>query len=504
MQELGLEMSSPDGCTNGEYGRAWHANCWCTPWSARVSDICDVCHRAKRKDHCYRTLKSIHSRVLRWADLSIVQSILAQQDIREGVDFMHRQIDTCIATCHVVFSYNWCAVVPTDIYRHLLPGENQSNNCAWPESTCPGRGARPPGTPRDSANITSCTFSVYPRKRSQPYTLPNSQRHCSFTKRRTGRLVVMVWNRQLISHRKSMPWIILPLPITIYLAMWWEDFADHWRPVSVRTGPWFSTNKLSVELRDPGDADNPTIVNFKHNSSDSRGPAEAHSRPGSSRWRINSPLSFSRFRSSGPAASEPSGCPKIPPLALGVELNLSFPSQVFLEEPSSSQASHSASLSEAPPTTPGLNHIPGGSSNDAVSPRMHQPITPPSTSSFSNTSGISISPAVLPGELPSPHSSGRFSVPSKPSPVQSRYSSIPTAPHDTRYSQIITHQPCRVSVSSISSSSGASSSALEVSLNIRNSIRLWSDDARFIRKATMRGLVQYLLLNPEGEPWSSH
>jgi hypothetical protein len=254
-----------------------------------------------------------------------------------------------------------------------------------------------------------------------------------------------------------------------------------------------------VELRHPADVDNPTTVPLGDHSSDSRGHVEVHSQPGSSRWRINhGPLRFPRLRSGRHAFPESFGCPQIAPLDLGGEINLSFPSQIFLEEPSFPQAAHSF-LSAASPTTSGLNNIPGGSRNYAVSLCTHQPTASTSTSRFSNTSRIPNSPTVLPAPLPSPRSPGGLEVLSEPSLVQSRYRPIPTAPHDTQYPEIITHQSSRVSVSTISNASGTSS-PLEVSLNIRNSIWLWGDDTRFIRKATMKGLVQYLLQHPTGEP----
>ena len=166
-----------------------------------------------------------------------------------------------------------------------------------------------------------------------------------------------------------------------------------------------------------------------------------HGRHGSSGWRSNNGLfHFPMARGGVQALAESSCCPQIAPLALGSQLNINFPSQIF------------------PPPA-----------------RSAFPPSTASTSTFSNTSGIPSYLVAPPRRLPSPRSSGVFSAPSQPSPVQSRYNP------------------------SISSSSGTPS-PLEVSLNIGNSIHVWSDNTRFIRKATMRGLVQYLLLHPEGEP----
>ena len=192
-----------------------------------------------------------------------------------------------------------------------------------------------------------------------------------------------------------------------------------------------------------------------------------HGRHGSSGWRSNNGLfRFPMARGGGQAPAEPSGCPQIAPLALGSQLNINFPSQIFPPP----------ARSAFPPSTAST-----------------------STSSFSNTSGMPSYLVGLPRRLHPPRSSGGFSTPSQPSPVQSKYSLILPAPFDTRYPQIITHQPSRISPSSIFSSSGTPS-PLEVSLNIGTSVKVWSDNTRFIRKATMKGLVQYLLQHPEGEP----
>ena len=191
----------------------------------------------------------------------------------------------------------------------------------------------------------------------------------------------------------------------------------------------------------PGDADN--MIPSGDHLSGSRGHMGIHGRHGSSGWRSNNGLfRFPMARGGGQAPAEPSGCPQIAPLALGSQLNINFPSQIFPPP----------ARSAFPPSTAST-----------------------STSSFSNTSGIPSYLVALPRRLPSLRSSGEFSAPPQPSPVQSRYSP------------------------SISSSSGTPS-PLEVSLNIGNSIHVWSDNTRFIRKATMRGFVQYLLLHPEGEP----
>ena len=211
-----------------------------------------------------------------------------------------------------------------------------------------------------------------------------------------------------------------------------------------------------------------------------------HGRHGSSKRRNGiGPFHFPMVQDSGQALAESSGCPQIAPLALGSQLNISFPSQIFLP------SIRSAFTPEPSPSVSGRNNIPWEPHDNAVSRRMHHSTASTSTSGFPNTSGMPSYLAALPGRLPSPRSTGGFSAPPQPSLVQSRY--------DTSYPQIITHQPSRVSPSSISTSSGTPS-PLEVSLNIGNSIHVLSDDERFIRKATMRGLVQYLLGHPEGEP----
>ena len=50
-------------------------------------------------------LLGVRSKVTRWANLNIVQSILAQRDINEGVNDLHQKIDTCIAAYHVLFLF---------------------------------------------------------------------------------------------------------------------------------------------------------------------------------------------------------------------------------------------------------------------------------------------------------------------------------------------------------------------------------------------------------------
>jgi hypothetical protein len=50
----------------------------------------------------YRILESIRDKVDRWANLNTVRSLLNQDDIREGVDELHRRVDTCIAAYHVL------------------------------------------------------------------------------------------------------------------------------------------------------------------------------------------------------------------------------------------------------------------------------------------------------------------------------------------------------------------------------------------------------------------
>lgn len=237
-----------------------------------------------------------------------------------------------------------------------------------------------------------------------------------------------------------------------------------------------------MELRHPEDASNPTTVPVGNGSSNSRDSVGARGPSGTSRWRTHSRLfSLTSFRSSGQASPGSLGCPQIAPLDLGGDITLRFPSQIFFDESSSPHPARPVLLSESPPTTSRPDHVLAGSLNDAA---PHQPTRSISTPSISNASGIPSSPAAFLGTPPSPPSSGSFSVLPVPSPVQSGYRSIHTRPHNSAHSQI----------SSISNAS----TPLEVSLNIRNSIHLWSDDTCFIRKATMRGLVQYLLLNPAG------
>jgi hypothetical protein len=48
-----------------------------------------------------RMLRSVRDRVVKWADLNIMQSILAQRDINEGVNALHQKIDTCVAAYNV-------------------------------------------------------------------------------------------------------------------------------------------------------------------------------------------------------------------------------------------------------------------------------------------------------------------------------------------------------------------------------------------------------------------
>ena len=46
-------------------------------------------------------LLSVRNRVMKWADLNIMQCILAQRDINEGLDDLHQNIDTCMVAYHV-------------------------------------------------------------------------------------------------------------------------------------------------------------------------------------------------------------------------------------------------------------------------------------------------------------------------------------------------------------------------------------------------------------------
>jgi hypothetical protein len=49
----------------------------------------------------YSILYIVRERVERWATMDTVRSLLHQGDIREGVDELHRRVDTCIEACHV-------------------------------------------------------------------------------------------------------------------------------------------------------------------------------------------------------------------------------------------------------------------------------------------------------------------------------------------------------------------------------------------------------------------
>ena len=86
---------------------------------------------------------------------------------------------------------------------------------------------------------------------------------------------------------------------------------------------------------------------------------------------------------------------------------------------------------------------------------------------------------------PSFSPSARSSVLSEPSPTILRHTTTTTLSHDGAAPRPIQHQ---------------TSSPLAIALSTPESMWLSSGNPRVIKKATMQGLVQYLLLNPAGEP----
>ena len=50
----------------------------------------------------YRTLLIVQDKVEEWAMLGTIQSLLRQDNIREGVDELQKKVDTCIAWSHVL------------------------------------------------------------------------------------------------------------------------------------------------------------------------------------------------------------------------------------------------------------------------------------------------------------------------------------------------------------------------------------------------------------------
>jgi hypothetical protein len=53
-----------------------------------------------------RTLRIIHNRVSRWANLSTMRSLLRKGEIRGDLEDLHRKIDTCISTYQVPTPFN--------------------------------------------------------------------------------------------------------------------------------------------------------------------------------------------------------------------------------------------------------------------------------------------------------------------------------------------------------------------------------------------------------------
>ena len=79
-------------------------------------------HFSKPELNWYSVLESVHSKVMRWAELNMMKSVLAQQDISEGINHLHQRIDTCLAIYHVDFSpLNY--VVKLLTFMEPLPGE---------------------------------------------------------------------------------------------------------------------------------------------------------------------------------------------------------------------------------------------------------------------------------------------------------------------------------------------------------------------------------------------
>jgi hypothetical protein len=79
--------------------------------------------RLKLELDSYRILECVRDKVDRWANLNTVRSLLNQDDIREGVDELHRRVDTCIAAYHVLLLLY---LVPVLIFLYLCSlGQNQ-------------------------------------------------------------------------------------------------------------------------------------------------------------------------------------------------------------------------------------------------------------------------------------------------------------------------------------------------------------------------------------------
>jgi hypothetical protein len=84
---------------------------------ASVSLICGPVAEVKLEPDIHRYLESVRNKVYQWSRLNTFRSLLNQENIREGMDELHRRVDTCIYACHVRhLSLNFVAV---PIISHL-------------------------------------------------------------------------------------------------------------------------------------------------------------------------------------------------------------------------------------------------------------------------------------------------------------------------------------------------------------------------------------------------
>jgi hypothetical protein len=157
-----------------------------------------------------------------------------------------------------------------------------------------------------------------------------------------------------------------------------------------------------VELKLPRDADDSETreVPLLNVSSNYQSSVEAHSSSRSFRQQIlRRPFRRPGSRSSGQAARS-TFSPQIGPLDFGGDVTVYFPSQVFLEEPSSNQITHSSFLSE--PSSSRAVHVRTGTRDDR---NIHQLTTPTfsirtasdTSSSFEDSINMSSSSSSLAG-----------------------------------------------------------------------------------------------------------
>jgi hypothetical protein len=94
-------------------------------------------------------------------------------------------------------------------------------------------------------------------------------------------------------------------------------------------------------------------------------------------------------------------------------------------------------------------------------------------------------------------------VHSDPSRMLSGHNNLPTGSHSDAASRRIHQETTQASTASIFDASGTSS-ALGIALSTPERTCLPSGIPGVIKRATLEGLIQYLLTNPEGEPSNSY